>query len=339
MSNRTFRNILIPKEFDSLTTPEKIKLALEKGIFKIASNYPKGSDFSELDFSIYDDKKFDFLEHYDIDDYGIMLNYDIPYEICNLLCLRVSHSYKSHQFLKEIQFKLEAYNTPEEKLNFLNGEIEEINPFQLEELLVDFDKKKSSLELSGLQPMELVSRNKNLLYDWLTNGIIYEANFEAYKTVNTFCDSYEKFLFAKHCYNEIKSIKNQNDQGKHLFGLTNLKSENGNLQQVNKENNARNKKDTHWFRSGILFADGTMDLYWNENRTGIKNKYTIPIIAREVGLPKAEKYILASFNGYPHSDKNIFNNPNKLKILIDHLKENNVEIASSFLKKIQPKTN
>jgi|TARA_R110000823_G_scaffold185666_1_gene318087 hypothetical protein len=205
MAKRTFRNILNRKEFDKLTTPEKIKLALEKEIFEIADNYPYKRDFSKLDFSIYNDEEFEFFEHYDVDDFGIMLNYSIPHEICDLLCLRISHTYKSHLLLKEIQFKLEAFNTQDQKLNFLNQEIKKSDPFNLPELIGDFDK--GDLFLSPIQAIELISRNKNLLYDWLTDGIKYETNFEAYNTVNTFGDSYLKFIYCQYCFNEIKSIK------------------------------------------------------------------------------------------------------------------------------------
>jgi len=207
MANRTYRSILNRIEFDKLSTPEKIKLSLEKDIFEISSDYPKGRDFSELDFSIFEGKQFDFFEHYNIDDFGIMLNFSIPYEICNFLCNIILTSLTAHQFLKEINFKLLPLSTSEEKINFLYQEITKIDPFKLEELILDFNIENDVLELSPIQPVQLTSRNKNLLYDWLTDGIKHGADYEAYNTINTFCDSYLKFIYCQNCFNKIKSIK------------------------------------------------------------------------------------------------------------------------------------
>lgn len=107
-----------------------------------------------------------------------------------------------------------------------------------------------------------------------------------------------------------------------------------------------NKTDTLWFKVGVLFANGTMDKYWKEtikgDKHGIKDEYTMPIIAEEVGLPKAKKYILATFNDYPkdskNADKNIFNSIDKTDLIISYLEDDGIEIAKSFLEKLPTRT-
>src|SRR5690554_7671876 len=104
MSDRTFRNILNRKEFDKLSTPEKLKLALKKNIFELPSNYPEGRDFSESDFSKYSDEEFDFFKLYDVDDdFSIILNNSISDEIYEMLCLKVQHTFRSEEHTSELQ--------------------------------------------------------------------------------------------------------------------------------------------------------------------------------------------------------------------------------------------
>lgn len=121
-----------------------------------------------------------------------------------------------------------------------------------------------------------------------------------------------------------------------ILKSNNTEPDNKSLDEVSKS-----KKNTLWFKAGILFADGRMDKYWNETGTGIKNEFTMPGIAEEVGLPKAKKYILATFNGYSknnkNADKNIFNSTDKTDLIVSHLKENGIEITKTFLDKIPTK--
>lgn len=131
---------------------------------------------------------------------------------------------------------------------------------------------------------------------------------------------------------------------KHEYYLLKTKSDNNgkNKQYQNFFDKKVGKTKTRveerlWFKSGVLFANGSMDKYWNKAKTGIKNEYTTPFIAKEIGMPKAEKYLLASFKNYSNSDKNIFNHRDKMEIIIKRLEEENIEISSSFLDKLPPK--
>jgi hypothetical protein len=105
----------------------------------------------------------------------------------------------------------------------------------------------------------------------------------------------------------------------------------------------KSKKDTIWFRVGILFANGTMDKFWNHDKTGIKNEFTAPQIAKEIGVKSSREYISATFGNYfkenSNSDKNIFNNRTKTDLIIKHLESQDVTIVQSFLDKIQTETN
>ncbi len=139
---------------------------------------------------------------------------------------------------------------------------------------------------------------------------------------------------------EIKILKLEfenllsNQMDKEITAKNDIQVEKSSIETLAKSS----KKNTLWFQTGLLFANGTMDKYWNDSKTGAGIKYTIPAIAKAVNLRKGEKYILASFNGYENTDKNIFNNRKKMEIIIDHLKNENKQVASSFLDKMQSET-
>lgn len=94
-----------------------------------------------------------------------------------------------------------------------------------------------------------------------------------------------------------------------------------------------------WFESGLMFANGTMDKYWNENQNGIKEPYSAPDIVRENNLPtSAREYILAVFNNYG-KDKNLFNYPHKIKTILDYCERKNIAVSDIFIKKQAEKMN
>src|SRR5690554_6516461 len=56
---------------------------------------------------------------------------------------------------------------------------------------------------------------------------------------------------------------------------------------------------TLWFLSGLKFADGTMDKYWNNRQDGIIKPYSAPDIVKAEGLEvTTREYILGVFNNY-----------------------------------------
>jgi len=96
--------------------------------------------------------------------------------------------------------------------------------------------------------------------------------------------------------------------------------------------------DKLWFKSGLFFADGTMDQYWNKALNGIKEPYSAPDVADAVNLRTADKYILAVFNDYK-TDKNLFNSMIKINTIIDYCKDKGITISDVFTMKHQQKLN
>lgn len=104
------------------------------------------------------------------------------------------------------------------------------------------------------------------------------------------------------------------------------------------ENKTTNKdyKSEIWFKLGILFANGTMNKYYNDNKTGIKEQYSAPKIAKELGDESYNKFILATMNDYPvknsNGSKNIFNSLDKMQKIIKHCHKLQIEVTEDFTK-------
>lgn len=93
-----------------------------------------------------------------------------------------------------------------------------------------------------------------------------------------------------------------------------------------------------WFKSGLLFADGTMDKYWNDRNDGIKPLYSAPDITKEVNIKGAREYILGVFNNYD-TDKNFFNYPDKIKTILEYCENKDITVSDIFSKKHAQKLN
>lgn len=94
----------------------------------------------------------------------------------------------------------------------------------------------------------------------------------------------------------------------------------------------RNKdyKDKIWFKVGLLFATGEM----KQLAKDLDNNATQ--IAESLEEPGFNKYILATLNDYQKSnkDKNIYASRMKMQLIIDHCRENDIEIDMDFLNSI-----
>lgn len=92
------------------------------------------------------------------------------------------------------------------------------------------------------------------------------------------------------------------------------------------------------FKVGLLFADGSMEKYYNHNKTGIKEGYSASKIAEELGDKSYNKFILASMNNYPPSNsnanKNIFNSLDKMRKIMTHCNELQIEVIEDFTKRL-----
>ncbi|MCF7559426.1 hypothetical protein L3X39_02165 [Sabulilitoribacter multivorans] len=96
-------------------------------------------------------------------------------------------------------------------------------------------------------------------------------------------------------------------------------------------------KDEVWFKVGVLLASGKMVKYYTISSDGImllKNSYTAPIVAEELGDKKYEKVVLATLRNYSlkntNASKNIFNSRDKMTKIIEHCKEKGISVISNF---------
>jgi hypothetical protein len=103
----------------------------------------------------------------------------------------------------------------------------------------------------------------------------------------------------------------------------------------------KNYKDYVWFKVGLLFADGTMEKYYKVTDIGflkLKDNFTAPKVAIDLGHEGYEKYILATLNNYnSNSDskkKNIFSSREKMEKIIDHCNKKNIPINPYFISRL-----
>jgi hypothetical protein len=104
------------------------------------------------------------------------------------------------------------------------------------------------------------------------------------------------------------------------------------------EGDVKPKKDKTleaWFNVGLLFADGTMDKYYNENKKDFKGNYDAAKVAREIKDKRGEKIILATIKNYSYdnsnSHKNIFNSLEKMQCILTYCNDNNIEVCQYFM--------
>jgi hypothetical protein len=100
-------------------------------------------------------------------------------------------------------------------------------------------------------------------------------------------------------------------------------------------------KTQNLFKVGLLFATGKMNKYFtvNKNYEIVLNDRLSPFkIAKELGNPSFEKWILASKNNYPsdnkNGNKNIFNNLDMMNKIIAHCKAEKIEIDTYFISRL-----
>ncbi|WP_134391459.1 hypothetical protein [Flavobacterium psychrophilum] len=101
-------------------------------------------------------------------------------------------------------------------------------------------------------------------------------------------------------------------------------------------------KDTYksevWFKVGLLFARGEMEKFYTENRKDIKDEYSAPKIAEELGNIHYQKTILATMKEYTKSNsngnKNIYNSLERMKKIINHCNEKQINIIPEFIAKM-----
>lgn len=95
-----------------------------------------------------------------------------------------------------------------------------------------------------------------------------------------------------------------------------------------------------WFKVGVLLAMGKIDKYISDSGIGIKADYSPSKIAKELGNPSFEKYILATLNDYPTNNsnhmKNIFNRQRDMQKIYSYCKQQGYPVSDYFTSRIKP---
>jgi hypothetical protein len=210
-----FNGIVDRGVFESFNTSEKIKLLLQKDIFKIGNTWYNhefycGEDFSKLDFSVFEKLDFNLNETYKIDNKIISLNPLVATEVFKGICGAIYLCPKTTAFLNEIKFQSTTLSKQKDKEKFLRKEIARIDPFKLPTLLVEFDWNKNEIGLAPEQSIEIVSNNPDFIQEWITGehnpGGMYLTT--KHPNLNRFYSSYQQFITAEFCYNELQNLKN-----------------------------------------------------------------------------------------------------------------------------------
>jgi len=125
------------------------------------------------------------------------------------------------------------------------------------------------------------------------------------------------------------------------FITSQLNNHNDSLENGKPKQDKKTDKDYVWFKVGLLFADGTMEKYYNMTDAGVlkfKDNYTTPKVAKDLGHEDYVKYILATINNYKltnsNGKKNIFNSREKMEKIIAHCKENKITINPYFISRL-----
>ncbi|TBN03216.1 hypothetical protein EYD45_09375 [Hyunsoonleella flava] len=102
-------------------------------------------------------------------------------------------------------------------------------------------------------------------------------------------------------------------------------------------------EDEVWFKVGVKLASGEMDKYYTIDSKGImqlKNSYTAPRVAEELGDKKWQKDVLATLKNYStestNAHKNIFNSRDKMMKIINHCKEKGIPVIPHFTDRLPP---
>lgn len=105
-----------------------------------------------------------------------------------------------------------------------------------------------------------------------------------------------------------------------------------------KKATVKNHKSEIWFQVGLLFAKGDMNKYYNPKKSGFKDGYSAPKVAREIGHENYDKFILATINNYhpdnTNANKNIYNFKDKMDKIIKHCNEHLITIDTYFLSRL-----
>lgn len=217
------------------------------------------------------------------------------------------------------------------------------------------EAKESKASL-GTIPDLYLSNVKNRLFDCVSVSELDELLKDCTKAKNDFFNEISN-LYEKQYKKEFNffSFKEQTnfDWSEKIEAVTNIKyylvykelcgEINGKLNPSKQPETVKPDevyKTQNLFKVGLLFANGEMNKYYTVNKLNefVPKDGLSPLkIAKQLGNSSFEKYILASKNNYKtgeNKSKNIFNNLDMMKNIIEHCKAEKIEIDPYFMSRL-----
>lgn len=108
-----------------------------------------------------------------------------------------------------------------------------------------------------------------------------------------------------------------------------------NFKRVEEKDKSEKKDKTEllWFKVGIFFATGEMDILIKKHTEGEDSVPNCTAISEELGNKSFRPYISESFSGTNENDKNIFSNEKKVQVILEYCNKNKIIVAESFIKR------
>lgn len=97
-------------------------------------------------------------------------------------------------------------------------------------------------------------------------------------------------------------------------------------------NTYNDKTEENWFKVGILFANGEMDLLLEKHKNNIASNCSA--ISRELGNTSFRN-IISESKGLSKSNKNIFIDSDKVQIILDYCKDHDITVVDTFYQRIK----
>ena len=221
-------------------------------------------------------------------------------------------------------------------------------------LVIDCNKTNEKLHFDGLKirlnsKLEYINRFfiPSIRYNYDDNHLLgYKMNEYCISAFDTMFDKLENdYMIDIKKSPLFSSIENVYKKYLNLFDVEKMKVLSIPIHTTNQPEEVKpdeKYKTQNLFKVGLLFATGEMNKYFTINSSNkelvSKNGLSPLKIAKELGNPSFDKWILASKNNYlsdnKSANKNIFNNLDMMNKIINHCKAENIEVDPYFMSRL-----
>lgn len=219
-------------------------------------------------------------------------------------------------------------NTPIiESLKIIDQELEDFKKIALKPKEAEYH----------FESISLIAQNISIEIKAIKSLELKTALLEAIRNDNENTNYIPCLITKTYSKNEVVIFKEKHRALKRkLDSCLTIKS-NEQLQQSNQEKPDEVYKTQNLFKVGLLFAKGELYKYFTVNASGetvMKNEFSAPKIANDLGNESYNKWILASINNYPpdnpNGNKNIFNSLDMMNKIISHCEAEKTPVDPYF---------